>query len=41
MAELGRDTGEMRLPMTPITADQLKALRKTLATYGLIEAAAV
>jgi 4-hydroxy-tetrahydrodipicolinate synthase len=41
MAELGRDTGEMRLPMTPITADQLNALRKTLATYGLIEAVAV
>ena len=41
MAELGRDTGEMRLPMTPITPDQLDALRKTLATYGLIEAVTV
>ena len=41
MAELGRDTGEMRLPMTPITPDQLDALRQTLATYGLIEPVAV
>jgi 4-hydroxy-tetrahydrodipicolinate synthase len=41
MAELGRDTGEMRLPMTPITAEQLDALRQTLSTYGLVEAATV
>jgi 4-hydroxy-tetrahydrodipicolinate synthase len=41
MAELGRDTGEMRLPMTPITPEQLDALRQTLATYGLVETAAV
>ena len=35
MAELGRDTGELRLPMTALDADQLTALRKTLANYGL------
>ena len=35
MAEFGRDTGELRLPMTPLTDSQLQFLRKTLATYGL------
>jgi len=35
MAELGRDSGELRLPMTPLNADQLTALRQTLANYGL------
>ncbi len=33
---LGRDTGELRLPMTPLcTADETK-LRKTLTEYGLL-----
>ncbi len=35
MAELGRDTGELRLPMTPLNEDQLSSLRQTLAAYGL------
>ena len=35
MAELGRDTGELRLPMTPLDTDQLAALRQTLANYGI------
>ncbi|MCL4151341.1 UNVERIFIED_CONTAM: hypothetical protein GTU68_061852 [Idotea baltica] len=35
MAELGRDNGELRLPMTPLDADQLAALRQTLSAYGL------
>ena len=38
--ELGRDTGELRLPMTPLNKSQLEFLRKTLAAYGL-EAACV
>jgi 4-hydroxy-tetrahydrodipicolinate synthase len=37
MAMLGRDTGEMRLPMTPLTdAEQVK-LRATLLAYGLLK----
>ncbi|MDA0810383.1 MAG: 4-hydroxy-tetrahydrodipicolinate synthase [Planctomycetota bacterium] len=36
MAELGRDTGEVRLPMTPLDANQRAALRATLKTYGLL-----
>jgi 4-hydroxy-tetrahydrodipicolinate synthase len=35
MRLLGRDTGELRMPMTPLSADQEAALRKTLAEYGL------
>ena len=35
MAELGRDTGELRLPMTALDDSQLAFLRQTLETYGL------
>lgn len=36
MQELGRDTGEVRLPMTPLTDSQREDLRHTLKTYGLL-----
>ena len=41
MSELGRDTGEMRLPMVPLTDDELDFLRKTLGAYGLLSGVAV
>jgi 4-hydroxy-tetrahydrodipicolinate synthase len=36
MKMLGRDTGEMRLPMTPLSTQQEGSLRKTLTEYGLL-----
>ncbi|HEX6962332.1 MAG TPA: 4-hydroxy-tetrahydrodipicolinate synthase [Lacipirellula sp.] len=36
MKMLGRDTGEMRLPMTPLETGQEAALRRTLTNYGLL-----
>jgi 4-hydroxy-tetrahydrodipicolinate synthase len=36
MKMLGRDTGELRLPMTPLTETEEKQLRKTLEDYGLL-----
>ena len=36
MKLLGRDTGELRLPMTPLDADQEQKLRGTLKNYGLL-----
>ena len=36
MAELERDTGELRLPMTPLDESELAFLRSTLETYGLV-----
>ncbi len=36
MKLLGRDTGEMRLPMTPLTDKEFAALTKTLQNYGLL-----
>jgi 4-hydroxy-tetrahydrodipicolinate synthase len=35
MKLLGRDTGELRLPMTPLTEKQEEQLRKTLRAFGL------
>ena len=39
MAELGRDSGELRLPMTPLPAESLTRLRETLSRYGILEVA--
>jgi len=36
MKMVGRDTGEMRLPMTPLDEAQEKKLRQTLSKYGLL-----
>jgi 4-hydroxy-tetrahydrodipicolinate synthase len=36
MAMLGRDTGDLRLPMTPLGEDELTSLRQTLTNYGLL-----
>ncbi|MGY8769592.1 MAG: 4-hydroxy-tetrahydrodipicolinate synthase [Pirellulales bacterium] len=36
MRMLGRDTGELRLPMTPLTKDEEATLQATLAGYGLL-----
>jgi 4-hydroxy-tetrahydrodipicolinate synthase len=36
MKMLGRDTGELRLPMTPLDDAQFEQLRGTLKTYGLL-----
>jgi 4-hydroxy-tetrahydrodipicolinate synthase len=33
---LGRDTGELRLPMTPLDGASEAKLRKTLTNYGLL-----
>jgi len=32
----GRDTGDLRMPMTPLTSDEESQLRKTLTEYGLL-----
>jgi len=36
MKLLSRDTGELRLPMTPLDTDSETKLRKTLTNYGLL-----
>lgn len=36
MKLLGRDNGQLRLPMTPLSGEQETALRKTLTNYGLL-----
>ena len=35
MAEMGRDSGELRLPMYPLSDSELSALRETLTNYGI------
>ena len=37
MKLLGRDTGDLRLPMTPLSSAEEAKLRKTLAAYGLLK----
>lgn len=39
MKLLGRDNGELRLPMTPLTLEEEASLAQTLADYGLRETA--
>ncbi|MCA9104935.1 MAG: 4-hydroxy-tetrahydrodipicolinate synthase [Planctomycetales bacterium] len=39
MKLLGRDTGELRLPMTPLEPDQEAKLAQTMVAYGLLGAA--
>ena len=36
MKMLNRDTGDVRLPMTPLDEASVGKLRKTLAAYGLL-----
>lgn len=36
MKLLGRDSGDMRLPMTPLEESQVASLKSTLAGYGLL-----
>jgi 4-hydroxy-tetrahydrodipicolinate synthase len=36
MKLLGRDSGELRMPMTPLSPEQEDRLRATLAAYGLL-----
>jgi 4-hydroxy-tetrahydrodipicolinate synthase len=36
MKLLGRDSGELRMPMTPLSADQEAKLRGTLSEYGVL-----
>jgi 4-hydroxy-tetrahydrodipicolinate synthase len=36
MQMLGRDTGDVRLPLTPLDAKQRESLAVTLKNYGLL-----
>jgi 4-hydroxy-tetrahydrodipicolinate synthase len=36
MQMLGRDTGELRMPLTRVTVAEEEKLRKTLVDYGLL-----
>ena len=37
MQMLGRDTGELRMPLTPLSAAEQAKLRATLTKYGLLK----
>jgi 4-hydroxy-tetrahydrodipicolinate synthase len=37
MQMLGRDTGELRLPMTPLEESEIRSLAATMNTYGLAQ----
>lgn len=37
MQMLGRDTGEVRLPLTPLNEKERESLRKSLTAYGLLK----
>lgn len=37
MQLLGMDSGELRLPMVPLDADELQSLQQTLTSYGLLD----
>ena len=37
MKLLGRDTGELRLPMTELEPKELESLRGTLVKYGILK----
>ncbi len=41
MQMLGRDSGELRLPMTPLDEASMEKLRETLFAFGLQEAASI
>jgi 4-hydroxy-tetrahydrodipicolinate synthase len=41
MRMVGRDTGELRLPMTPLDEAAESQLQQTILAYGLASAAAV
>ncbi len=36
MALLGRDSGELRMPLTPLSPTEVEALRTTLEAYGIL-----
>ena len=36
MHMLGRDTGELRMPLTPLSSAEETKLRATLSRYGLV-----
>jgi 4-hydroxy-tetrahydrodipicolinate synthase len=36
MALLGRDSGELRMPLTPLSPTEVEALRTTLESYGIL-----